>query len=49
MASRVWGMAAGLTSLAALYFIAVIILLAIRGVTRRVVLETRRTEEAAAA
>jgi MFS family permease len=49
MASRVWGMAAGLTSLAALYFIAVIILLAIRGVTRRVVLETRRTEEAALA
>jgi len=49
MASRVWGMAAGLTSLAALYFIAVIILLAIRGTTRRVVLETRRTEEAAVA
>jgi MFS family permease len=47
MASRVWGMAAGLTSLAALYFIAVIILLAIRGTTRRVVLETRRAEEAA--
>jgi MFS family permease len=49
MASRVWGMAAGITSLAALYFIAVIILLAIRGTTRRVVLETRRTEEAAVA
>jgi MFS family permease len=44
-ASKVWGMAAGLTSLAALYFIAVIVLLAIRGTTRRVVLETRRTEE----
>jgi MFS family permease len=45
IASRVWGMAAGLTSLAALYFIAVIILLAIRGTTRRVVLETRQAEE----
>ncbi len=46
IASRTWGMKAGMTSLAALYFIAVIILLAIRGVTRRVVLETRQTEEA---
>jgi nitrate/nitrite transporter NarK len=49
IASRTWGMKAGMTSLAALYFIAVIILLAIRGTTRRVVLETRKTEEAAAA
>ena len=49
VASRTWGMKAGMTSLAALYFIAVIILLAIRGTTRRVVLETRKAEEAAAA
>jgi MFS family permease len=47
MASRVWGMATGLTSLAALYFVAVAILLAIRGVTRRVVVETRRLDESA--
>lgn len=46
-AAGVWGMAVGITSLAALYFIAVIILLAIRGTTRRVVLETRRAEESA--
>jgi MFS family permease len=49
VASRTWGMKAGMTSLAALYFIAVIILLAIRGITRRVVIETRKTEEVAAA
>ena len=49
IASRTWGMKAGMTSLAALYFIAVIILLAIRGITRRVVIETRKTEEVAAA
>lgn len=47
MASRHWGMAAGLTSLAALYFIAVILLLATRHITRRVVLETSHAEAAA--
>jgi MFS family permease len=49
IASKVWGMAAGLTSLAALYFIAVVILLAIRGSTRRIVLETRQIDEGAIA
>jgi MFS family permease len=44
-AAELLGMAAGLTSLAGLYFIAVALLLAIRGVTRRVVLETRALEE----
>jgi MFS family permease len=48
-ASKVWGMAAGLTSLAALYFVAVAMLLAIRSVTRRVVLETRKLDEGAVA
>ena len=40
-----FGMAAGLTSLAILYIIAVGILLAMRGVTRQVVEETRLLEE----
>lgn len=44
-AAELFGMAAGLTSLAFLYLIAVAILLAIRGVTRRVVRETRLQEE----
>jgi MFS family permease len=44
-AAELLGMAAGLTSLAVLYFIAVALLLSIRGVTRRVVLETRALEE----
>jgi MFS family permease len=39
-----YGMAAGITSLTVLYFIAVAILLATRGVTRRTVLETRQLE-----
>jgi len=47
LTSRVWGMAAGMTSLAALYFIAVAILIATRGVTRQFVLETRVLEEEA--
>lgn len=48
-ASKVFGMAAGITSLCVLYFVAVAILLAIRSMTRRVVSETRAMEEGAAA
>jgi MFS family permease len=40
-----WGMAVGMTSLAVLYFIAVIIILAIRPITRRYVLKTLAEEE----
>mgnify|MGYP001217340886 FL=1 len=47
-ASRAWGMAAGLTSLAVLYFIAVGVLLATRAVTQRYVLDTRAGESSAA-
>jgi MFS family permease len=45
MASKVFGLAAGMTSLCVLYFIAVAILLLIRGRTRRVAIETRALEE----
>jgi MFS family permease len=44
-AAQLFGMVAGLTSLTVLYFVAVALLLAMRGVTRRVVLETRALEE----
>jgi MFS family permease len=44
-AAELFGMVAGLTSLAVFYFVAVALLLSIRGVTRRVVLETRLLEE----
>ncbi|MDB6088828.1 MAG: transporter [Gammaproteobacteria bacterium] len=43
-AAERFGMAAGITSLTVLYFIAVAILLATRAVTRRTVLETRQLE-----
>lgn len=48
-ASKVFGMAAGITSLCVLYFAAVAILLAIRTLTRRVALETRALEADGAA
>jgi MFS family permease len=48
-ASKAWGMTVGLTSLAALYFVAVALILAIRPVTRRYVIETRKLEEPAPA
>jgi sugar phosphate permease len=44
-ASSTLGMAGGMTSLAGLYFIAVVLLLAARRTTHRVVLETREVEE----
>jgi nitrate/nitrite transporter NarK len=43
-AAEHYGMAAGISSLAVLYFIAVALLLATRGVTRHAVLETRQLE-----
>jgi MFS family permease len=43
--SELFGMAAGMTSLAGLYFAAVVLLLATRSSTRSVVVETRRREE----
>jgi fucose permease len=45
MASRTFGLAAGMTSLCVLYFIAVAILLGIRRMTRQVAVETRALEE----
>lgn len=48
-AAEVFGMAAGITSLAVLYFVAVALLLATRDTTRRVVLETRQLEQSRAA
>jgi MFS family permease len=45
-AAKLFGMAAGITSLAVLYFVAIGVLLAARNVTRRTVLETRQLEEA---
>ena len=45
VASREWGMAAGMTSLAVLYFLAVGVLLASRSITCRFVLDTRSQEE----
>jgi nitrate/nitrite transporter NarK len=43
-AAKVFGMAAGLTSLCVLYFVAVGVLLATRSATRRVAIETRAIE-----
>jgi nitrate/nitrite transporter NarK len=43
-AAEHYGMAAGISSLTVLYFIAVALLLATRGVTRHAVLETRKLE-----
>jgi MFS family permease len=43
-AAKTFGMAAGMTSLCVLYFLAVVVLLMCRNMTRRVVIETRALE-----
>jgi MFS family permease len=48
-AAEHFGMGAGITSLTILYFIAVGVLLAMRGPARRLVIETRNAEERARA